>query len=326
MIMRKDVTILDGGMGHQLRRMGVEVAGPIGSQRRFLGVALANVERPSIVRDAHEAYVAAGARVITTNNYALVPATLALADGSYSDQDLEELVTESALLARQVADASSARVRVAGSMPPLRESYRHEQVPADTSATEATYRRIAGALARAGVDVLLAETMSCAREATAAARAARGAAQERELWVSWTLAEDTSGTLRSGERVEDAVASLDAEGLLPSVGALLFNCSHVDSTSAALPRLRAALPREYGDIRIGAYANAFVSALGDGKGTDYEDGCTPHAYAHHALDVWVDEHGASIVGGCCGIFPEHIQELSRRARASREDRSTPIRR
>ena len=41
------VTILDGGMGHALRRLGVEISGPIGSQRRFLGVALANLESPS---------------------------------------------------------------------------------------------------------------------------------------------------------------------------------------------------------------------------------------------------------------------------------------
>ena len=31
------VCIMDGGMGHQLRRLGVEISGPIGSVERFLG-------------------------------------------------------------------------------------------------------------------------------------------------------------------------------------------------------------------------------------------------------------------------------------------------
>ena len=46
-------TILHGGMGHLLRRRGVKIVGEIGSMRRFLGVALANTERPSLVVEAH---------------------------------------------------------------------------------------------------------------------------------------------------------------------------------------------------------------------------------------------------------------------------------
>ena len=67
------VCIMDGGMGHQLRRLGVEISGPIGSVERFLGVALANLEQEDLVRAAHDAYIEAGARVIITNSYATVP-------------------------------------------------------------------------------------------------------------------------------------------------------------------------------------------------------------------------------------------------------------
>jgi len=72
---------MDGGMGHMLRRLGVEISGPIGSQQRFLGVALANVEKPEVVVEAHAAFLNAGASVIITNNYAVVPNTLALSGG-----------------------------------------------------------------------------------------------------------------------------------------------------------------------------------------------------------------------------------------------------
>ena len=53
--------LLDGGMGHQLKAMGVEIAGKVGSMERFLGVAMANTRDPALVRDAHLAYIDAGA-------------------------------------------------------------------------------------------------------------------------------------------------------------------------------------------------------------------------------------------------------------------------
>ena len=51
------VTILDGGMGHLLRRLGVAITGEVGSQERFLGVARTNVTNPSLVQKAHEEYI-----------------------------------------------------------------------------------------------------------------------------------------------------------------------------------------------------------------------------------------------------------------------------
>jgi glycerate kinase len=48
MTRRGGITLLDGGMGHMLRRLGVEIKGEIGSQQRFLGVALANIDQPDL--------------------------------------------------------------------------------------------------------------------------------------------------------------------------------------------------------------------------------------------------------------------------------------
>ena len=53
--------LLDGGMGHQLKAMGVEIAGKVGSMERFLGVAMATTRDPALVRAAHLAYLDAGA-------------------------------------------------------------------------------------------------------------------------------------------------------------------------------------------------------------------------------------------------------------------------
>jgi S-methylmethionine-dependent homocysteine/selenocysteine methylase len=60
------VLLLDGGMGRQLQAMGAPFRQPEWS-------ALALIEAPHTVQAAHAAFLHAGARVVTTNSYALVP-------------------------------------------------------------------------------------------------------------------------------------------------------------------------------------------------------------------------------------------------------------
>ena len=188
------VCIMDGGMGHQLRRLGVEISGPIGSVERFLGVALANLEQEDLVRAAHDAYIEAGARVIITNSYATVPGIVG------EDREKVELcVRRAGEIARACAARADDAVLVAGSIPPLRGSYRPDDVlPDDELAVE--YAKIVPVISPYA-DVLCCETMSCAREAKAAAVAA--AAAGKPVWVSWTLAEATDPpVLRSGESLK----------------------------------------------------------------------------------------------------------------------------
>ena len=47
---RGAAVLLDGGMGHQLKRMGVKIEGEVGTMQRFLGVALANEADPPMVQ------------------------------------------------------------------------------------------------------------------------------------------------------------------------------------------------------------------------------------------------------------------------------------
>ena len=64
--MATGVTLLDGGMGRELKRIGAPFRQPEWS-------ALALIEAPDFVAQAHRAFIDAGADVITTNSYALVP-------------------------------------------------------------------------------------------------------------------------------------------------------------------------------------------------------------------------------------------------------------
>ena len=61
-----EITILDGGMSRELMRLGAPFRQPEWS-------ALALIEAPEKVRDSYAAFAAAGAQVLTTNAYAVVP-------------------------------------------------------------------------------------------------------------------------------------------------------------------------------------------------------------------------------------------------------------
>ena len=76
----RSITILDGGMGHLLRRMGVKIEGKVGSLERFLNVATCNITNPMLVERAHLEFLKAGAQVVTTNSYACIPNVLTKTD------------------------------------------------------------------------------------------------------------------------------------------------------------------------------------------------------------------------------------------------------
>ena len=271
--------ILDGGMGHLLRRHGVAIEGPIGSMQRFLGVALANTTQPELVRACHREYLAAGAAIITTNSYSCVPAALELAsDGGSDSSDLVAAsISAAGARAREARDAfvaaaslgAAAEPRIAGCVPPLHESYRADRV-GSSDELAAAYAHIVAKIAPHS-DLLLCETMSSAREAFAAARASVESGSGKPVWISYTLHDDASGRLRSGETIGEAVRAIDsllirvddgsaAARRRGTVEAILLNCCSHASICTALPALRHALD-ELGApgaaVRIGAYANGF---------------------------------------------------------------------
>lgn len=291
------VTVMDGGMGHMLKRLGVSIEGEVGTMRRFLGVATANVERPEMVRDAHSSFIMSGARIIITNNYACVPLCLEDNGAASSREGLREYIVaagQCAVDARQQSAVSG--VKIAGCLPPLNASYRadlvgeHEQLLND-------YAFIADAI-EPYADVLLCETMSLVREGFAAATAA--SASGKPVWIAWTMSDSVDGTLRSGESIEEAVEACKD---IPNMQAMLLNCCCHGVVTAGLKRLRAALPSH---IAVGAYANGFELISGQMTG-NYQQDLTPDAYSEIAKG-WADE-GATIIGGCCGVFPEHCQKL-----------------
>ena len=44
--------------------------------------------------------------------------------------------------------------------------------------------------------------------------------------------------------------------------------------------------------------------------SEYRHDLNPEEYFNKYARKWIDNDRASIVGGCCGIFPEHIEYIS----------------
>lgn len=285
--------LLDGGMGRELRTRGVDVPDTIWS-------AAALTTDPDVVRQIHEDYIKAGADVITTNTYGLIRTDLAKEGIEDRFADLNRLACR---LATEARDRSGRPVAVAGSLPPLRGSFRPDRVgPFDVLLER--YREQAALLAP-HVDLILCETMSSAVEARAAATAA--CATGKPVWVAFTLHEDRSGRLRSTESVSETVGVLADQ----PVSGFLANCCAPESITAALGELLST-----GAPWTGGYANAFEPIPEDWTldGESESDGLLPlrrdldpDPYAVHAA-AWLDA-GATVVGGCCGIRPAHIHRL-----------------
>jgi S-methylmethionine-dependent homocysteine/selenocysteine methylase len=205
-----------------------------------------------------------------------------------------------------VADGAGRPVRVAGSLPPVCGSYRADLF--DASQARPLVQVLVDAL-RPSVDVWLGETLSAIAEA-ALLREVIGQ-DGVPLWLSFTLSDD--GTyedvprLRSGETVTEAVEAAVSLG----ASAVLFNCSQPEVMAAAVDAAAAVRSSHRADIAIGVYANAFPPMRKDATAnetvTEIRADLDPAGYLAFA-NAWV-AHGAQIVGGCCGIGPEHIAAL-----------------
>lgn len=295
-----DLTLLDGGMSRELVRLGAELRQPEWS-------ALALMESPDIVRQAHEEFIDAGAQIITTNSYALVPFHIGedrfAADGA-------RLIALSGQLARTAADARPDRkALVAGSLPPIFGSYKPELFrPEDVQ----HYLSIFVQELSPFVDLWIGETLSLTDEGAAVLEAVGESG--KPVWLAFTLRDDAENLsrgdcpLRGGESVREV--ALWASSAAPD--ALLFNCSQPEAIKRAIETTAEVFRETGAAMPIGAYANAFDGDTNTNDANEAIHGMREDLHLEGYLTFaqgWVDA-GATLVGGCCGIGVEHIRKLS----------------
>ena len=83
------------------------------------------IDAPELVKEIHLEYIRSGADLITTNTYSTIPSYLSK---KQAEDKMPELVRLAGKLAKEAAEESETKVIVAGSLPPLEESYRPDLV------------------------------------------------------------------------------------------------------------------------------------------------------------------------------------------------------
>jgi S-methylmethionine-dependent homocysteine/selenocysteine methylase len=298
---RLKLTLLDGGIGRELKRIGAPFSQPLWS-------AQALIEAPHYVTQAHQNFIQAGAEIITVNSYACVP--FHLGEVRYQQQGAA-LARQAAIIAKETAshakegqNKTPRTVLVAGSLPPPLGSYRpdlFEKQPALdilTTLFEAQDDY---------VDLWLAETIASIEEANAIAHVLKDST--KPCYYAFTLSDEIGKTarLRSGESVIDAIEAI----LKNKVDGIFFNCSIPEVMEQAIRDTTSLLEKHNRQLDIGAYANSFTPISQGHKANLTTQGSrdlSPEEYLVFAKK-W-HSLGATIIGGCCGIEPSHIKVLA----------------
>ena len=301
------IVVLDGAWGTMLQQSGL---GPEDYRgERFADHPgdltgdpdLLNLTRPDLVSSIHDAYLAAGADLTTTNTFT----STRIGQADYGLEDcVFEMNVEGARLARAACDAVSTPERprfVAGSVGPLNVTLSISARVDDPSFRSATFDEVRDAyaeqihgLVEGGVDLLLLETVFDTLNAKAAIVAAREVAPELPRVVSLTVV-DRSGRTLSGQTVEAFWASIEHAGLL----AVAINCS-LGATEMRAWLIE--LARVAG-VPVWCYPNAGLpNAFGGYDELPPETAALLREFAESGL--------VNGVGGCCGTTPEHIAAIA----------------
>lgn len=278
--------ICDGAMGTELQRRGLG---------RGVTPDSWSITHPDEVKSVHNAYIQAGARAILTNTFG-ANAMRSGKDGQYSVQQMNHAAVKNA------RDCAGQNVLVFGDIGPTGIE---DQLPPYGTQPEQlfydTFKEQAIALAGAGVDAILVETMSSLAEATIAVRAVK---ENTDLTVICTMAFNRPPASRPGDfktpwgdDLSDVVDKLTQTG----AEVLGSNCGDLVEEMPDLARQM----REMTDLPLIFETNAGRPRVDEEYRSIYS--LAPKDLAEIAFQLV--EAGANIVGGCCGTTPEHIAAI-----------------
>ena len=275
-ILGKQILFFDGGMGTMLQKNGMK-GGEIPE--------LININNPDLIKSIHTQYLNAGADIITTNSFGANPLKL---NGEAS----AEAVAEAAVKLAKEAVNEFKKGYVAFDIGPTGKLLEPTGELSFDDAYE-SFKSMAIVAENSGADLVIIETMSDTLEAKAAVLAVK---ENTSLPIFLTMTFDETHKTLTGADVD--VMSAMFEGL--GVDCLGINCGLGPKQIAELMDRLAKIS----SIPIMAQPNAGLPEIKDGK-TVYT--VSPDDFAEECTAI--AKCGASVIGGCCGTTPEHIEKL-----------------
>ena len=259
-----------------------------------------NISDPSLILAVHEEYLQAGAEILESNTFGANRFRL----GRHGlGARVAEINAAGVRIARQAVDhlkdKQAGEAWVAGTVGPL--GVRLEPLgKVGLDEARAAFAEQIGALAKAGVDLLIIETMPALNEAHEALEAARETAPDLPVLIMVTV--DDEGNCLDGASPQQAAALLTEWG----AGAIGVNCSTGPATVlTAIEAMRSATA-----LPLAAMPNAGLPRAVEGRNIYL---CSPEYMASFARKAIAA--GVQMVGGCCGTTPNHIRAMRAAMRA-----------
>jgi S-methylmethionine-dependent homocysteine/selenocysteine methylase/SAM-dependent methyltransferase len=289
MIATDRCVLLDGAIGTEL----IATSGQRPEVDEQLWGVTAILDRPADVKRVHRRYADAGCDVISTDTWGLPTAireARPLLNGSSSSVHWMDVARQGIRLARGAIEESGRRDEVAVAL--------SLNGDIDTQDGRETIRLLARVLQDDPPDLILLETLSLVRSSTYATiewLLETGL----PLWLSFrrcrhgvcgVYGEHWGGP--EGDAFGRAARRFEEMG----ISALLINCVPPDHLTGMVSWLR-----DFTDLPLGVYPNLGYLSAGGWRSETTIGG---HEYAEMAMR-WREE-GAQIIGGCCGVGPEHV--------------------
>lgn len=295
--MSERVIIADGAMGTMLQEANPSIEDFQGHEGCN---EILNVSKPELVKSVHRRYLEVGVDAIETNTFGANWANLA----EYGIEDrIYELAFAGGKLAKEVADEFSTNDKprwVLGSLGPGTKL--PTLLHTDYLKLKDAYRTASNGLLDGGVDALLIETTQDLLQAKAAINGAREAIDkcERDIVLIAQVTVEATGTMLLGSEIGAALNALEPL----NIDLIGLNCATGPAEMSEHLRVLA----KNSSVGISVMPNAGLPQLAP-NGATYPLG--PDELAEY-LNTFVDSYGLTLVGGCCGTTPAHMEAVVKR--------------
>ena len=290
-----DLFILDGGTGTELEKRGVPM-----EPGAWCGVAALN--NANILEEIHTDYLEAGADIITANTYSTSRLMLALSGYEKNFLEINTKTIEAAQRARE--NSSKKNILIAGSLShrgPISEgtAIPDKQDQNSTHQIEYALTELAHVLREEGCDFIILEMMYDPEKIKAAFSAAEKTGLP--VWAGFSARQSKDGKLLSFLPEPDIplieLLTILSDFTPDAVGFMHTQSDAIDASLKVLKSIFRAPLFAYPD-----------SGYFKSPNWQFEKVISNDALKQFA-EQWI-KTGARVIGGCCGLTPEHIKTLA----------------